>query len=126
MESNVMVRTWVSDVSIVLDVSKHKQINIFRKFKHTNVIIHNGRDDFYNVEEPLWFSLKGEPGLLVCTVPEISKDLQFYKGGREINEKKVLRNVIKEGDCFFNFGDMLTMDSDYFVYFKDRIGDTFR
>lgn len=68
----------------------------------------------------------GEPGLLVCAVPESYSDLQFYKGGREINEKKVLRNVVKEGDCYFNFGDMLVMDSDYFLYFKDRVGDTFR
>lgn len=68
----------------------------------------------------------GEPGLLIAAIPYHYEDMQFYKGGREINEKKLLRNVLKEGDCYFNFGDMLTMDSDYFVYFKDRIGDTFR
>ncbi|XP_045156369.2 long-chain fatty acid transport protein 2-like isoform X2 [Mercenaria mercenaria] len=68
----------------------------------------------------------GEPGLLLGGIPHHYGDMQFYKGGREINEKKLLRNVLKEGDCYFNFGDMLTMDSDYFVYFKDRLGDTFR
>ncbi|XP_060561812.1 long-chain fatty acid transport protein 2-like [Ruditapes philippinarum] len=68
----------------------------------------------------------GEPGLLLGAIPFYYQDMQFYKGGKEINEKKILRNVLKEGDAYFNFGDMLTMDSDYFVYFKDRIGDTFR
>jgi acyl-CoA synthetase (AMP-forming)/AMP-acid ligase II len=72
------------------------------------------------------FGLSGEPGLLLGAIPFYYQDMQFYKGGKEINEKKILRNVLKEGDAYFNFGDMLTMDSDYFVYFKDRIGDTFR
>lgn len=72
------------------------------------------------------FSFKGEPGLLVCAIPELYEDLQFYKGSREINEKKLLRNVVKDGDCYFNFGDMMELDSDYFLYFKDRVGDTFR
>ncbi|XP_053405494.1 long-chain fatty acid transport protein 5-like isoform X2 [Mercenaria mercenaria] len=68
----------------------------------------------------------GEPGLLLGAIPQVYKDHQFYKGGREMNEKKLVRNVLEEGDCYFNFGDMLSMDSDYFLYFKDRIGDTFR
>ncbi|XP_045156370.2 long-chain fatty acid transport protein 2-like [Mercenaria mercenaria] len=66
----------------------------------------------------------GEPGLLLVTMPEMN--VQVYKGSREINEKKLLRNVLKEGDCYFNLGDMLVLDADYFLYFKDRIGDTFR
>ncbi|XP_053405486.1 long-chain fatty acid transport protein 2-like isoform X2 [Mercenaria mercenaria] len=68
----------------------------------------------------------GEAGVLLSGIPEFLNDIQFYKGSREMNEKKLVRNVVKEGDCFFNFGDMLSMDSDYFLYFKDRIGDTFR
>ncbi|XP_052795945.1 long-chain fatty acid transport protein 2-like [Mya arenaria] len=68
----------------------------------------------------------GETGLLLGTIPPNYQNLQFYKGGREINEKKVLRNVVKEGDAFFNFGDLLSVDKDYFVYFRDRVGDTFR
>ncbi|XP_060577324.1 long-chain fatty acid transport protein 2-like [Ruditapes philippinarum] len=68
----------------------------------------------------------GEPGLLLSAIPAMLNDLQVYKGSREINEKKFLRNVLKEGDCYFNVGDIFSMDDDYFLYFKDRFGDTFR
>ncbi|KAH3858043.1 long-chain fatty acid transport protein 2-like isoform X2 [Dreissena polymorpha] len=68
----------------------------------------------------------GEPGLLLGSIPPIYADLKFYKGNKEVNEKKILRNVLREGDMFFNFGDLLSLDKDYFVYFRDRVGDTFR
>lgn len=44
----------------------------------------------------------------------------------EKTENKIVRNVFKEGDAYFNFGDSLYMDKDYFIYFHDRVGDTFR
>lgn len=31
-----------------------------------------------------------------------------------------------QGDAYFNTGDILVQDKNYFVYFSDRIGDTFR
>jgi acyl-CoA synthetase (AMP-forming)/AMP-acid ligase II len=39
---------------------------------------------------------------------------------------KLLRNVFKEGDCYFNSGDLLRMDHRFHLYFVDRLGDTFR
>ena len=39
------------------------------------------------------------------------------------NSAKIIRNVFKKGDAYFNSGDLFTVD---FVYFADRIGDTFR
>lgn len=50
----------------------------------------------------------------------------FYLGGKDINEKKYVRNVFVEGDVYFNFGDLMYYDKDYFIYFKDRLGDIFR
>ena len=50
----------------------------------------------------------------------------FYLGGKAVNEKKYVRNVFAEGDAFFNYGDLVYLDKDYFLYFKDRVGDTFR
>ncbi|CAB1319073.1 unnamed protein product [Coregonus sp. 'balchen'] len=41
-------------------------------------------------------------------------------------EKKLLRDVFKEGDVYFNTGDLMLQDHRDFVYFRDRIGDTFR
>lgn len=66
----------------------------------------------------------GDSGLLLSVKPpNIDK---FYLGTKEINEKKIVKNVLQIGDEFFNFGDLVFLDDDYFVYFRDRIGDTFR
>lgn len=42
------------------------------------------------------------------------------------SEKKIVRGVKQEGDCYFNTGDILVMDHFGYFYFKDRTGDTFR
>ena len=67
----------------------------------------------------------GEPGLMIT---KIFRGFEFdgYKGNKELSQKKVLRNVLKKGDIYFNSGDLLVRDDDYFFYFNDRIGDTFR
>merc|ERR1711908_234178 len=41
-------------------------------------------------------------------------------------EKKILLDVFAEGDAWFRTGDLLRSDSEGFMYFVDRIGDTFR
>ncbi|KAK7115985.1 long-chain fatty acid transport protein 2-like [Littorina saxatilis] len=71
----------------------------------------------------------GETGLFLSKVPDIALakgDLVVYKASKDSNEKKLVRNAFKEGDLYFNYGDVLYLDKDYFVYFHDRIGDTFR
>ncbi|XP_076086204.1 long-chain fatty acid transport protein 2-like [Mytilus galloprovincialis] len=69
----------------------------------------------------------GEPGILICGIPPLYKvEKGLYKGNMEMTEKKIVRNVFKEGDAYFNFGDSLYLDKDYFAYFHDRVGDTFR
>ncbi|TTP59343.1 Very long-chain acyl-CoA synthetase [Bagarius yarrelli] len=35
-------------------------------------------------------------------------------------------NVFEKGDVYFNTGDLMKVDTQGFVYFQDRIGDTFR
>ncbi|XP_021351477.1 very long-chain acyl-CoA synthetase-like [Mizuhopecten yessoensis] len=66
----------------------------------------------------------GEQGLLITPIPPTYTG--FYKGDEKLSEKKILRNVFEEGDSFFNFGDLLYLDKDYYIYFRDRVGDTFR
>jgi len=42
------------------------------------------------------------------------------------SEKKVLRDVFVRGDRYFRTGDLMRQDSEGYVYFVDRIGDTYR
>ena len=62
-------------------------------------------------------------------VPDFSLlqgELEVYKASKEANKKKLVRDAFEDGDVYFNYGDVFYLDQDYFVYFHDRIGDTFR
>eukprot|EP01030_Chromulinospumella_sphaerica_P017269 gene17269-17094_t len=41
-------------------------------------------------------------------------------------EKKVLHDVFEKGDAWFRTGDLMRKDEDGYIFFVDRIGDTFR
>ncbi|XP_062869934.1 long-chain fatty acid transport protein 6 [Trichomycterus rosablanca] len=68
---------------------------------------------------------KGEVGLLIAPL-SFTNPFLGYAGNKAMSEKKLLRDVFKEGDVYFNTGDLMLQDHRDFVYFKDRIGDTFR
>ncbi|CAH1244109.1 SLC27A2 [Branchiostoma lanceolatum] len=67
----------------------------------------------------------GEPGLLVAPITD-KRPFKGYHGDRTLTERKILRSVFKEGDIFFNTGDLMMVDKEYYVYFVDRLGDTYR
>ncbi|XP_060474540.2 long-chain fatty acid transport protein 2 [Panthera onca] len=68
---------------------------------------------------------KGEVGLLICRITQLTP-FSGYAGGSTQTEKKKLRDVFKKGDLYFNSGDLLVIDHENFIYFHDRVGDTFR
>uniref|UniRef100_A0A673TWR1 long-chain-fatty-acid--CoA ligase n=1 Tax=Suricata suricatta TaxID=37032 RepID=A0A673TWR1_SURSU len=68
---------------------------------------------------------KGEVGLLICRITQYTP-FSGYAGGSTQTEKKKLRDVFKKGDLYFNSGDLLMIDHENFIYFHDRVGDTFR
>ncbi|XP_017297454.1 very long-chain acyl-CoA synthetase [Kryptolebias marmoratus] len=70
-------------------------------------------------------SAKGETGLLVSKITEIAP-FEGYAQNEQQTEKKKLRNVLRKGDVYFNTGDLMRIDEDNFIYFQDRVGDTFR
>ncbi|XP_038186776.1 long-chain fatty acid transport protein 6 [Arvicola amphibius] len=68
---------------------------------------------------------KGEPGLLISRVN--TKNPFFgYAGSYRHTKSKLLFDVFKKGDVYFNTGDLMVQDHENFLYFWDRIGDTFR
>ncbi|XP_053888238.1 long-chain fatty acid transport protein 6 isoform X2 [Malaclemys terrapin pileata] len=68
---------------------------------------------------------KGEVGLLISKVN--AKNPFFgYAGSKKHTEKKLLCEVFKKGDIYFNTGDLMVQDQENFLYFWDRIGDTYR
>ncbi|CAH2057439.1 unnamed protein product, partial [Iphiclides podalirius] len=68
-----------------------------------------------------------EPGLLLGKI-DPKKAILTFSGyaDKTASEKKMVRNVRVENDCYFNTGDILVMDHYGYFYFKDRTGDTFR
>ena len=67
---------------------------------------------------------KGQVGLLISEVTEL-RPFDGYTDPKA-NEKKLLRNVFKHGDCWFNSGDLVRRQGWQHIQFVDRLGDTFR
>ncbi|MFY9179921.1 MAG: long-chain-acyl-CoA synthetase [Venatoribacter sp.] len=67
---------------------------------------------------------KGQTGLLITEI----NDKQPFDGytDEEATNKKVFRNVFKQGDAWFNTGDLVFNQGFKHVAFADRLGDTFR
>jgi fatty-acyl-CoA synthase len=66
----------------------------------------------------------GEPGEALGHVAETSQ-FEGYTNATETS-RKLVRNVLSEGDCWFRTGDLMLIDAAGHYYFVDRIGDTFR
>ena len=60
-------------------------------------------------------------------IAPISKAVPFDGyADREATRKKILENVFKQGDRWFNSGDLMGLHEDDWLSFADRVGDTFR
>lgn len=69
----------------------------------------------------------GEPGVLVGIIKKKNAINQFtgYVDAKE-TKKKIIEDVYRKGDLYFNTGDIMIQDELGYFYFKDRTGDTFR
>lgn len=67
---------------------------------------------------------RSEVGLLISEVT----GLRPFDGYTDpsANEGKLLRNVFRKGDCWFNSGDLVRRQGWQHIQFVDRLGDTFR
>ena len=66
----------------------------------------------------------GQPGLLISPVSRLAP-FDGYTD-KAATEKKLIRNAFKDGDVWFNTGDVMTPQGMGHASFSDRIGDTFR
>ena len=67
-----------------------------------------------------------EPGELIGKIDENGpSDFSGYHD-KEATEKKILRDGFEKGDAWFRTGDLMSKDKEGYIYFIDRIGDTFR
>ncbi|NIG61255.1 bile acyl-CoA synthetase [Pontoporia blainvillei] len=71
------------------------------------------------------YYVAGEAGLLLTQVLRHQPFLG-YRGPREHTERKLVKNVRRPNDLYYNTGDVLALDDEGFLYFRDRLGDTFR
>ncbi|MFW9876467.1 MAG: long-chain-acyl-CoA synthetase, partial [Candidatus Thorarchaeota archaeon] len=81
--------------------------------------------EFYIDENGFLIECKiGESGMFFYKIdPNVS--FLGYKD-KEKTGKKVLHNVLRKGDKYFNTGDMVNIYKHYYLSFADRYGDTFR
>lgn len=69
----------------------------------------------------------GESGEVLGKIDSSNKNSDFAGyTSKEASEKKIMRDVFEKGDMYFRTGDLLRQDEQGWIYFTDRIGDTFR
>ena len=66
----------------------------------------------------------GEVGLLISEVTKLAR-FDGYTD-ESASEQKLLRGCFKDGDCWFNTGDLVRDQGWHHIQFVDRLGDTFR
>ena len=66
----------------------------------------------------------GDTGLLVSAINRVSTFEGYLD--KKASEGKILTDVFKKGDTYFNTGDLLKLHEGKWVSFVDRVGDTFR
>ncbi|MEM7661263.1 MAG: long-chain-acyl-CoA synthetase [Pseudomonadota bacterium] len=82
--------------------------------------------------------VRGEDGFCIPADPDETAEVigridaddprtrfEGYKD-KEATKKKLLTDVFEKGDTWFRTGDLMRKDADGYIYFVDRIGDTFR
>lgn len=99
---------------------QHRNIRLVRRDPATGDLV-RGADGFFVECAP------GEPGELLGRIQTAGAAMS-YDGyvDRAATEHKIVRGAFEPGDAYFRTGDILRRDADFYYYFVDRAGDTFR
>ena len=68
----------------------------------------------------------GEVGEAIGRIGDDTRHAFSGYADKAASEKKILRDVFVRGDRWFRTGDLMKQDPEGYVYFIDRIGDTYR
>ena len=68
----------------------------------------------------------GEAIGMICDLPDVIAGRFEGYTSAEATERKIMRNVFRDGDAWWSSGDLMRIDEDGYCWFVDRIGDTFR
>ena len=68
----------------------------------------------------------GEVGECLGRIGNTAREAYSGYADKAASEKKILHDVFEKGDAWFRTGDLMKRDIDDYLYFVDRIGDTFR
>jgi fatty-acyl-CoA synthase len=68
----------------------------------------------------------GEVGELIGRIADTPREAFTGYADKAASESRIIRDVFEKGDAWFLTGDLMRQDSDGYLYFVDRIGDTFR
>ncbi|KAI8093581.1 uncharacterized protein BX664DRAFT_330018 [Halteromyces radiatus] len=72
------------------------------------------------------FDEEGEMIVQLESQSGISLRFDGYYNNKAATNKKLIKDAFKKGDIYYRSGDLLRLSGEGFVYFVDRIGDTFR
>ncbi len=67
----------------------------------------------------------GETGLYLCEINEASP-FEGYINDPEATAAKIIENVFRPGDKYFNTMDLMTLHENEYISFADRLGATYR
>lgn len=68
----------------------------------------------------------GEVGEAIGQIGDDTRHAFSGYADKAASERKILRDVFVRGDRWFRTGDLMKQDSEGYIYFIDRIGDTYR
>ena len=81
------------------------------------------------VRGPNGLCQEARPGEIGEAIGVIGNDIRHDFSGyadKAASQKKILTDVFTRGDKWFRTGDLMRQDTEGYLYFIDRIGDTFR
>ena len=124
---NKIVEIYGATEAVGMTINSFGRSGMIGRKRSDSTIIHCNKDDGSPILNSEGFCTKvseGETGLYIQKISSSAK-FQGYLDTQASN-KKILQNVFKTGDQYFNTGDLITLHDNNWLSFADRVGDTYR